>query len=860
MLSGLSLAFRSLRDHPSRAILTTFGIVLGVAVILAINITNTATLDSINALFTESSGRANLVVTNAAGNEQGFDENIRMRLAGVPGITYAIPSVHVQSALASETAVALNINYFGPVEGGLVLYGIDPAFDREAREYKLVEGQFLSSSLDRYDLVLVQDYAKAHQITVGKDIELLTPSGVQRLRVVGLLSKQGAGLLNNGAFGILPLRTAQKLFERGSEVDQIDIVAQPEATSGAALDRLQTTARSTLGDAYSVVYPATQGRRVTRMLDTYRVGLDFFSMIGIFVGAFLIYNAFSMTVVERTREIGMLRTIGMTQGQVIGQILVQAAILGLVGAVIGVGLGVLLSKGMIRVSELLFAQELRQVQIPLDSVLLAISIGIFVTLLAALLPALQASRISPLEALRVRGHVQAGWLMRRGWVIGATLLVPSLLVLYGSLDSIFATYQLAIWAVFTLFLGATLMIPIVVRPLEILLRPLLGRVYGREGQLGTRNTRRAKSRTALTVGALMVGLAMVLAVQGMTNAFMYDLHAWVDVFIGGDLYVHSSVPLRADFERRLKAVPGVSAVAPVRFFHLQWSRPNGRNDRLVFMAVDPASYRKVSSFIFAANQGDPDLLLDRLARGDAVFISSAIAEMNGLRQGDKIHLDTDRGKREFHIAGVVTDYNNHGLVIHGTWRDMDRYFGYDDASGYLLRVQPGIASEEVRGRIEKLYGESRHVTVDSNTALKARLFQMLDEMFRLFDVLAWIAMIVAALGVVNTMTMSVLERIQEIGMLRALGMTRLQVSKMIMAEALLLGLIGAAFGLTFGYFLSRVLIMAVNGLNGYDLAFRMPPDAILGCLLIGLGVSQVAAIWPARRAVGVHIIETIHFE
>lgn len=861
MFRTLMHVLRNLRARPSRTFLTTFGIVLGVAVILAISITNLSTLDSITTLFSESSGKANLAITSATSSEQGFRDDAVYRASAVPGVQYAVPSLHVQALLADDVRPSqVEVSMFGAVAGGMQIYGIDPVLDRQAREYKIVAGQFLSDDLDPYDIVLVKDYAEQKHIQVGKDILMLTPQGYEKLRVVGLMSKEGPGNLNNGAFGVMPLRAAQKIFNRSGSLDQIDIVATPQAANGAELDALKASLQNKLGREYSVIYPATQGKRVTQMLNTYQIGLSFFSVIALFVGAFLIYNAFSMTVVERTREIGMLRTIGMTQTQVMQQILMEAGILGFIGAGLGVGAGILLSQGLIRGSELLVGQAVREVHVPADGLMISILVGIGVTLVAALIPAWQAGRISPLEALRIRGNTREGWLVTRGWTLGIVLLIFSYIFLYYPIFPLSIQYKIGNAAVFTLFVGATLLIPATIGPWERITRPWINRIYGGEGQLGARNTQRAKMRTMLTVAALMVGVAMILGIRSMTDAFEHDIRAWIEVYIGGDLFVHSNLPLRADLEPRLEAIEGVAAVTPMRYFDVKRLKPGGGDENVAFMAFDPASYRRVTSFVFTANQGNPDQLIDRLAAGDAVFISSVMSERTGLKQGDTIRLETRRGAHDFEIVAVVVDFYNQGIVIEGSWKDMRRYFGIDNVSMFLLKVDPEENVDQVSKRIDEQYGKTRHLTIESNKSLKARALGLTAQAFSLFDVLAMIAMIVAALGVVNTMTMSVLERTREIGMLRSLGMTRWQVGKMILAEAAIIGLIGGAFGLAFGLFLSRVFLIATTVLQGYDLTYVLPTQGIVVSLVIALVVSQIAALWPARRAVSIQIIETIHYE
>ena len=642
MFATVRLVIRSLWARPSRTLLTIFGIILGVAVILAIDITNHSALRSITTLFSEASGKAHLIVTSSDTSDQGFSDSVVRRIAGVPGVKTAIPVIQVGTLLADEaTPDRVGLSLFGAVGTGLLLYGIDPTLDTEARNYKVAAGRFLSTDLQAQDIVLVKEYAADKEIELGDDIQLVTPTGSETFRVVGLLSREGPGQLNNGGFGVIPLEAAQKAFSRIGDLDEVDIVATPQAASGAELGNLRASLQERLGAKYTVTFPTTQGKRVIQMLDVYQMGLGFFSGIALFVGIFLIYNAFSMTVVERTREIGMLRAVGMTRWQVMRQILIEATILAIIGSALGVATGVLLAKGLIRAMELVLAQTVQAVPVPLGGLLTSVLVGIGATLVAATLPAWQAGRISPLEAMRIRGNAREGWLIRRGWIPGVILIGVALLLLLfrGPLPPEIQE-QAASSAMFPLFLGATLLIPATIGTWVRLARPVARWIYGTDGQLGSSNVQRAKLRTTLTVAALMVGVAMILSIQAMTDSFKADIRGWVNAYIGGDIYVHSSLPMRTDFARRIESVEGVSAVAPVRYVDVKYLKPGGEDESLVFMAVEPSSYRRVTSFTFSTNQGDAEQLMDRLAKGNAVFISSVISEKYGLEKGDRIPLRT----------------------------------------------------------------------------------------------------------------------------------------------------------------------------------------------------------------------------
>jgi len=857
----LSFALGSLRARPLRTVLTTFGVVLGVAVILAISTTNVSTLAALTDVFRQASGKSHLTITPADASSLGFAEAALDRIAGIGGVAALVPVVHGQTALADEdSSTQMELSMLGATAGGLMIYAIDPNLDGLARDYKIVEGKFLSADRSAYDIVLVKSFADDKEIRLGNEIKLIASSGSARLRVVGLMDKDGPGQLNNGAFGVIPLETGQELFLRAGDLDQIDVVALPEASAGPALEQLKNALQARLGADYSVTYPATQGQRVSQMLSGYQMGLNMFSAIAIFVGGFLVYNAFSMTVVERTREIGILRTLGMTRRQVLRQILTEAVILGVIGSLLGVVAGILLSRGLIHVMELVVAQEVKTVRVPASGIVTGLLVGIGVTLAAAAIPAWQAGRVSPLEALRVRGNVREGWFVRQGWLAGSILMVISVLLLVTAPFPASLQEQMRDMMVMSLLLGGTLLIPAVVGIAERAVRPGLRRLYGAEGQLGSRNVQRGRLRTALTVAALMTGVAMVLSIRAITAAFVEDIGSWILKYIGGDVYVHSSLNMRADLAWRLDAVDGVAAVTPIRYLDVKRILPEGGNERLSLMAVDPASYRTVTSFVFSGEQDDPARLTERLAAGNTVFVSSVLSEKYGLGPGDTIRLATRRGERDFEIAAVVVDFYNQGLVVQISWRDLRRYFSVNDVSAFLLKTEPGQSASAVRDRIDGLYGRRQHLTVESNEAIRSRALGLIKQTTSLFDVMSLITMMVAALGVINTLTMNVVERTREIGMLRSLGMTRRQVAKMILAEAGMMGVVGGTLGILFGVLMSRTVLSSMNRMAGFRLEFTLPLEGVAVSLIIALVVSQLAALWPARRAARIRIIQAIQFE
>jgi putative ABC transport system permease protein len=861
MLLTRLITWRSILTRRLRSLLSTFGIVLGVACMLAISATNQTALNSITRLFQNTSGRTNLEI-HSADNNGSFPQSVLGAARSFRGIGASAPIVQLQVAMVEKESrkSLLDINFFGASTSGLLLYGIDPQLDQQVRDYKMVAGRFLSNNPSVYEVVLVSDFATEHKVKVDDRIAVQTSGGPARLRVVGLMAKDGPGQLNLGSFGVVSLFTAQRLKGQLNELDQVDLIASTDSANPKALEQLRLDLQARLGKGYSVVYPANQGQRMAQMLGGYQIGLNFMGAIALFVGAFLIYNAFSMTVIERTREFGLLRAIGLTSGQVIGQVLVEGLVLGVFGSVAGALLGILMTRGLVQLMSTILGQRLDAGAIPTDIVITSMAMGLGITLLASVLPAVQAGRISPLEALRLRGQRQGGWLVRFGFPVGLAMLVISAIVLVWNPFVYDVQYRLGSMFVFSLFIGAMLLIPSTTRLWETLTRKPMQWIYGSSGQIGTRNLERARLRTMLTAAALLVGVSMIVIMQGMTTSFSSDLRNWMEAYIGGDLYVNSSVPLKQELQSRFEAVHGVQAAANVRYFEVTWKRAPGKDEKINFMAVDPLAYTRVTRFAFSSPDTDVDAAVNALNQGRSVFISSVISEKYGVKIGDAIQLQARGGVVAFRVVGIVMDFYNQGMVVTGSWADMHQYFRLNDASMIMVKVQDGTSIENTRDAIDRLYGKRYDLSLESNRSIKERALSLMDQAFSMFDVLGIIAVIVAALGVVNTLSMSVIERTREIGMLRSIGMTRWQIVLMVLAEAGLLGIIGGLLGLAFGVLLTRIFLESMASMAGYSLRLIIPTRTILTGIIVALVVSQAAALFPALRAARTPVLEAIHYE
>lgn len=864
-LAPVFLALRSMLMRRARTALTAMGIALGVAVVLAVNITNATLLSSLNAAFDEAGGRADLTVIDRARGGKGFEAGLLDRVRRVAGVTAAAPAAQFFTLLADD----LNrwqsaISPAGVAAGNLLLVmGVDPAAEPGVRDLTLAEGRLLEPAESRYSVVLVETYAREHGYRLGNKLPILLPGGrgVASLTVVGLIERSGAGLINGGAVAFVPLPVAQELGERGGRLDRIDVVVPDEiADSAAALAELRERLAAALGENVRVIYPGARGEELSKRMASYRFGLDLFSLVAMFVGGFLIYNTFAMNVAERTREIGLFRAIGLTRRQILALVFTEAGLLSVFGSAAGLALGLGMAQGMSATLSVIAGSAAVPMTVPLDGFARSLALGLGVTFVSALGPALQAAGISPLQALRARAQTEAGTWRRYGLRFGPGLMLLGWLTFNDLPLRPSVAWPIVSLAALLFLLGAAFSVALLEPPLARLLRPVIVGLFGREGRLGAANLQRAQGRSLLTIAILMLGIGMSIGTASLGDSFRRDLSRWIEAATGGDLLLRSPARLKHQDGQRVAAIDGVQRLTAERFVEV-WTTGMAFEDEIMFVAVEPETRQQISEFVFESAPGkSAATAFARLQRGGAVFVSTTLAGRYGLRLGDSLRLETPRGPQAFEVAGVVTDFTGNGLMVFGSWGDLRRYFGLDDVDRFIVQVTPGVSVAEVQRRIEARLGDRLNLIIEAVDDLMRAALEVVDQSFVMFDTLAFIVVTVSALGIINTMAISVLERQREIALLRSLGFTRVQVRRLILAEAAALGAAGGGLGLLLGFLLARLYIRVVQYLAGYELSYVISTRALVSSLVIALVISQLAALWPAIRAARREIVAALKEE
>jgi putative ABC transport system permease protein len=860
-----SLAWRSLGARKLRSFLTATGIALGVAVLFA-SLSAGATMDAaVGRAAADEMGHADVRVQ--ALEEAGLTQATLDVIAGLPGVSVAAPALERKTYLSVSLSQTASAKLPPPV----TVLGIDPVMEPKLHDLPLAACRLLGAG-DGSSALITETLADQEHLSIGDSISIRgAAAGPKSYDIVGIVSGNGPLPEAEGRLVFLTLPSAQTLFE-AQGVTRVDLGATPGISVDELIGQLEVSIKT---QPYLLTQTQDLASALGAEMTDFRGALLLVAAVVLFAGAFLIFNTLSMTVAELTREVGLLRAAGTTRSQVMGLVLLQALVLGVVGSAAGVGAGAgvaALTLSWVGTSgHIALATPL----LSADSMALALFIGVVLTLAASLEPAWRAGRIPPVEALR-RGlpGAAAGAARLRWLVVVFGVLVLAALIIWpsgrgggagvGSLAAAGTSATLGPLVVYGLLLVAVLLLPRLLGPL-VRVGGLPFLMFRNEERLARSWLSRDRSRTALTAGALVVGVAMIVALGTAAQDVRKIGASWLTETIPGSELLTSirpvltTDPIRAE----LAAVPGVKSVSPVGLFgvgHVLTTHSNGRDETSIVRqeaaAIVGADYLADGRLVFLS--GDRTAALAALGSPGSVIVPKSLADEAGIHLDDDLEFATGSGRAHLHVVGIVAHSIPAGAeeAILVGWSDAQTVFAVTGADFFAVRYEPGRESE-ARAAIDDMaisYAlEPNHLDRVSGTVGDA-----LDRIFRLLDALALIAVVVAGLGMVNTLSMGVLERVHEIGVLRATGMTSRQVWGMVVVEAGILGIVGSTTGTVVGL-LVGVLLVAVSS-AGFGFVFDPPWVSIALALSFGILISITASIYPAGLASRLSIVEALNHE
>jgi len=846
------ISLPELRRHLLRNMLTALGIVLGVAIFCAVRSANTslklALRDTIDAI----AGKAVLQVT---AGEAGVPEDALETVRSVAGVRAAVPIIE---AVVRTTDAA---------QGNILMLGVDMAGDRSMRDYRIEQGNEEAVAdplvfLAQPDSILVSgEFAARNRLASDSKIELVTAVGPRTFTVRGIMTAQGMAKAFGGNLGVMDIYSAQFIFGRGRSFDRIDIAL----ADGVTVDQGARAIEARLGPGYKAEPPLRRGKQTESLLEAFSQGLFLSSVMALLVGLFLIFNAFAVNVTERRAQIGILRALGVTRGRIQRLFLGESLILGALGSAAGVAAGIFLGRGMMlfmaSIVEQIYGVRVFVDRLRIDPFWTPASflLGIGASLAAAWLPARAAARVDPALALQ-KGKFQVLFLgeNRRRRAIGLALAA-------GSLATTFTpwSHDLKVQTVVfvLLFVSLTLLVPTFSHLLAVLLRRPMGRLFGMEGQLAADSLVAAPRRTSATVAALMFSLAFVLIMATYSVSVRISMMQWVDSAINSDLFVAAGESLSArtfqfpaSFGDELRQVPGVRQVDSVRILIL-----NYRGTAPMLVSIEIEQYLRRGQPLL--EQGRLRDLAPAMSGRSAVLVSNNFARLHDVGRGDHIQLDTPAGRHDFEVIGVIVDYSSDSgsLLID---RDVYKRLWKDDrVDTFDLMIERGYGADAVKREIQRRFAGNRHVFVLTNQDMRGEIIRLTDQFFALQYVQLLVAVVVAVLGIVNSLVVSIHERKREIGIVRGLGGERRQVRKAILLEAASIGLVAVLLGIAAGAILGYYVINSFGAaINGWVFPYRFPTAMALALFPGVIAVSLVAAWYPARLALRLPLVEALAYE
>jgi putative ABC transport system permease protein len=839
------------RKHKVRTVLTIAGIVLGVAVFVGMHTANRSVLYAFHQTVDRIAGATQLQIT---AGEPGFPEGVLEKVQSAPEVRVAVPVIEavVQPPFAGA--------------GTLLILAVDMTGDRSLRDYSFDDADdaiiedplvFLAQA---DSLIVTASFAEKHGLKTNMKVPFDTIEGRRDFTIRGIMKSGGLTSAFGGNLAIMDVYAAQKVFGRGRRFDRIDLAVN----EGARVEDVQRKLEALLGPGYAVESPGARGQQFENLSQVYAMTANITSLFALFIGMFIIFNTFSIAVAQRRSEIGILRALGATGTQIRRLFLVESAVLGATGSAIGIAVGILIARvfaGSISgiLSEM-YGVAQRAEELSANPVLIggAFAAGLVTSLAAAWLPARDAARIDPVQALQ-KGKYQtltAGEnRVRRNAAMAAVGVSVVCLVLGETNRPLFYVgYILAV-------IAALLLTPALAHWISHLLRPVLSRLRRVEGTLAADSMIQAPRRTSGAVAALMLSLALVISLGGLAKASYTSIRNWIDVALNPDFFVSASEKItRRDFVLppsmygALERIEGVEEVQGARSGRILLD-----GSPVMLTAIDIRKISRRSKLPPIAGR-QPEMY-DIAARGEGIIISDNLAIMRGYTLGQVLSLPTPSGALKLPVVGIVIDYSDQqgsvlvDLAVYRKWWNDDRYHAF------RVYVKKGYDQAVVRQRILDQLGKGQRLFVFTNEELRDYILQLTDQWFAITYIQIAVAVLVAILGIVNTLTVSIADRKRELGVLQAVGGLRSQVRHTIWLEALAIGAVGLALGFLLGAVqLYYSLEIARRDLAGVRLDYEYPVGIALALLPAILGAAFVAALGPAETAVRAPLVEALEYE
>jgi putative ABC transport system permease protein len=850
-----SLTLKGLFARKARALLTGLAVLLGVAMIAGTYVFTDTINSSFDKVFETANEGVDVVVsgrsefdTDTGPVRQEVPDSLIARIQEVPGVQLAAGSVEDFASIFKANGDQIKTLGAPPLLFSRPPERFDPL------DY--VEGE---PPANPREVAINEGTADKENLKIGDRVSLVGRTGRQDFTISGLAKFGDVSSIGGATISVVTLPVAQVLAGQRGKVDSIQVAAAPGVSPAELVARIDRVMPDTVEVKTGQQDAADASESVRNSLGFLNTLLLVFAGIAVFVGAFIIFNTFSITVAQRTREFALLRTMGASRRQVLRSVLLEALIVGLGASILGLLAGLGAAKGLNELFKA-FGADLPQsgLEFKARTVVVALLVGTIVTLVASLAPARRATRVPPLAAMREEAALPAPPTRRRKILSWALLIggaAAILFALFGGAPASQALSMLGLGAV-ALFIAIALLSPRLVPPFAAAVGYPLERLRGVAGRLARENAMRNPSRTAVTAAALMIGLALVTFVSILAAGVKSSVDDTVENRQKAELVVLNNdgqfTPISDESVPAIRQVPGVAVVSPLKSSQAKFGGVSGKP---FGSGIDPDTLDRVWDLDIV--EGPPNLA-STLGLRD-IGLEKDFADSNDLNVGDVLDVTTPIGtKLKLRVTGIfkdksglVGDYMVPGVVV-------ARQFGQRDDDLQFIAVRPGADVDAVQARVDRVLEQRFPVAeVQDKQEFADTINGGVDQFLTLIYALLSLSVIVSLFGIVNTLVLSIHERTRELGMMRAIGTSRRLVRRVVRYESVITALIGAALGLVLGSILGVVTTVALAD-EGFLLS--IPVASLIAFAILAVLAGVVAAIPPARRASRLNVLEALAYE
>lgn len=844
----LGLILRPIAHEKIRTALTILGIAAGVAVLVAIQLSNQSALRAFRQSVDAIAGRANYQIVSDAGT---IDE--RTLLALQP----------LWSERARFAPVIDADAFLQPNDTPIRVLGVDLLSDLHFRDYHYATiatqdtaaGREASAVRDMLALfapdsvVVPEVLAREYGWKIGSGVKVRANGRDVTLIVRGILRPQGPATAFNGSLAIVDISVAQQLFGMRGQLSRIDLLLPEDNARAVELAKRAIPPNSRLER------PSRRNERVGKMLRAFRVNLFALAAVALLVGVFLVYNTVLISILRRRRDVGIVKTLGASPRQIFFAFIGEGALFGVAGSVVGIALGYALAFGALdligRTINALYVESKPQaVTLTPLVIAIAIAVGTGVAIVAATQPALEAAAVTPASLIRP-GLYQRMRRRRPLLLAFAAVISFAIAAVLSLLPPVEGMPLFGYASVVSVVAGVALLSPWALQSIAFALRNPLRGAFSMSGRIAASAVPASLRRTAVATAALAIAIGMMVAVAVMVGSFRETVRIWVNQTVSSDLWLRparglSNAPTATFGPEIAEAIDAIDFVAAYDRFR---GHDMVYRDSIINVGSGDLEVSASHGRLPMITPDDPAIAMREAIRRGGVVISESLSLKQHLSVGDTLTLRTAEGEHAFPITGIYRDYSNDRGVAVMDRPLYSRLFHDDRINTVAIYLRHGITPDKAREQLERRLGGRFHLFAFTNVSIRREVMKIFDQTFLITYALLIVSLLVAVLGIVNTLSALILERRRELALLRVLGMSPAQIKLMIVLESSIIGAAATALGAATGYVLSWILIFVINKQSfGWTIELAPPYSLVAVSLLITFITTMIAGLFPARLA------------